>query len=128
MKNACILVIDKNPIDLRLAKEVLEFEGYRALTTSTIQDAETLIEEHKPDLILIDYALPEKSALKLTKKLKTSPATKHHFLVALTGYSKEHMRIAMAAGSDGFIHKPIDTRSLAVKIAKLFENHQTLPD
>jgi CheY-like chemotaxis protein len=128
MKNECILVIDSNPIDLRLAKEVLEFEGYRALTTSSIQDAETLIEEHKPDLILIDYALPEKSALKLTKKLKTSPATKHHFLVALTGYSKEHKKVAMEAGSDGYIPKPLDTRSLSTKIAELFEKKQTLPD
>jgi two-component system, cell cycle response regulator DivK len=114
-----ILVIDDNPINLKLAVDVLECAGYQVLKAEDAEKAALIIQENKPDLILMDIALPGMDGLALTRKLKASPATKDIRVIAMTAFAmKGDDQKAREAGCDGYITKPIDTRALPGQVAE----------
>jgi CheY-like chemotaxis protein len=116
--NASILVVDDNPTNLKLVSHLLEFEGYEILNASDAEAAQEIIQKTPPDLILMDIALPGMDGLTLTRLLKTDEATRHIVIVALTAFAmKGDDTRAREAGCDGYITKPIDTRTLPGAVA-----------
>lgn len=119
MNTAWILIVDDNPINLKLAASVLEYEGYKILEATDAIQALDAIRRTPPDLILMDIALPGMDGLNLTKQLKADPTTRHIGVVALTASAmKGDDAKAKAAGCDGYITKPIDTRKLSRQVAE----------
>jgi len=113
MSAARILVVDDNPTNLKLVSEVLEFEGYEILKAVDAEEAQRIIEQHRPEIVLIDIALPGMDGLTLTRKLKAEEKTKDLVIVALTAFAmKGDEQKARDVGCDGYITKPIDTRAL----------------
>jgi CheY-like chemotaxis protein len=107
-----ILVVDDNPANLKLACDVLEFEDYRVLKASDAEEAAEIIRQVPPDLILMDIGLPGMDGLTMTRLLKADEKTRHIVVVALTAYAmKGDEEKTRAAGCDGYITKPIDTRN-----------------
>jgi CheY-like chemotaxis protein len=120
MKNTRILVVDDNPVNLKLASDVLEFADYQVMTAENAEEALTVLRERPPDLILMDIALPGMNGLTLTRQIKADPATRHIVIVALTAFAmKGDDQKAKEAGCDGYITKPIDTRKLADQIGEI---------
>lgn len=118
MTAECILVVDDNPTNLKLVSDVLHFEGYQILNASDAESAQEIVRSTPPDLILMDIALPGMDGLTLTRLLKTSEATRHIVIVALTAFAmKGDDARARDAGCDGYITKPIDTRTLPGAVA-----------
>ncbi len=110
---ARILVVDDNATNLKLVSDVLEFEGYAMLKATDAEMAQEIIRNAPPDLILMDIALPGMDGLTLTRKLKSSDETRHIVIVALTAFAMKGDDLkAKDAGCDGYITKPIDTRTL----------------
>jgi CheY-like chemotaxis protein len=113
MAGELILVVDDNPINLKLTKVLLLKENYEVRTASDAEEALRLLETLKPRLILMDIQLPGMDGMELTRRLKGSPATKDIIILALTAYAmKGDDEKAMTAGFDGYITKPIDTQAL----------------
>jgi CheY-like chemotaxis protein len=97
---------------------VLEFDGYRILKALDAEEAEIIVRDSPPDLILMDIGLPGMDGLTLTRKLKDEPATRRIPIIALTAFAmKGDAEKAHAAGCDGYITKPIDTRTLTATVA-----------
>jgi CheY-like chemotaxis protein len=118
MSDAIILVVDDNNTNLKLVSDVLGFEGYRMLQASDAESAQEIIGKTPPDLILMDIALPGMDGLTLTRLLKTAEGTRHIVIVALTAFAmKGDDAKARNAGCDGYITKPIDTRTLPDAVA-----------
>jgi CheY-like chemotaxis protein len=116
--SATILIVDDHPVNLKLVSGVLEFEGYRVLKAADAEEAQTVLAKTRPDLILMDLALPGMDGLRLTRQLKASPATQAIRIVALTAFAmKGDEQKALAAGCDGYLTKPIDTRKLPGQVA-----------
>lgn len=116
--SASILVVDDNPTNLKLVSDVLEFDGYRILKATDAEEAQEIIMSSIPDLILMDIALPGMDGLTLTRQLKADERTQHIIIVALTAFAmKGDDDKARAAGCDGYITKPIDTRKLSESVA-----------
>lgn len=114
----CILIVDDNPTNLKLASQVLESEGYQVDLATNAEQAQELLQHMKPDLILMDIALPGMDGLALTRRLKADEKLKHIPVVAMTAFAmKGDERKALDAGCDGYITKPIDTRRFAGQIA-----------
>jgi CheY-like chemotaxis protein len=127
MKTARILVVDDNPTNLKLVCDVLEFEGYQVFKAADAEAATQLLRVNPPDLILMDIALPGMDGLTLTRKLKANEKTKNILVIALTAFAmKGDDQKAFAAGADGYITKPIDTRNLPDLIAQFLE-HSCVP-
>ena len=123
-----ILVVDDNPINLKLAGDVLECEGYEVDRAEDAEEALTSIRKKQPALILMDVALPGMDGYTLTKILKADEATKNIIVVALTAFAmKGDDQKAYASGCDGYIPKPIDTRNLVNEVSQHLEHLKTEP-
>jgi CheY-like chemotaxis protein len=115
-----ILVVDDNRTNLKLITDVLGFESYCILTAMDAKQAQAAVRHSPPDLILMDIGLPDMDGLALTQILKADQETRHIIIVALTAFAMEgDAEKAIAAGCDGYIIKPIDTRKLPGQVAEL---------
>jgi CheY-like chemotaxis protein len=122
MKNrqSTILVVDDNHTNLKLVSDVLGFEGHCILMAPDAKQAQALVRRSPPDLILMDIGLPDMDGIALTQILKADQETRHIIIVALTAFAmKGDEEKAVAAGCDGYIIKPIDTRKLPLQVAEL---------
>ena len=119
MGDARILIVDDNPSNLKLASDLLEWAGYQISKAMDAQQALEALRETMPDLILMDVGLPGMDGLTLTRKLKADEATKGIRIIALTSFAmKGDEQKAFDAGCDGYIAKPIDTRTLPDQVAE----------
>jgi len=117
-----ILIVDDNPANLKLIRVLLTGEGYQVYTAYDSQEALDAIAKKRPRLILMDLQLPGIDGLELTRRLKADPATKDISIVALTAYAmKGDEDKARAAGCEGYITKPIDTRTLPAMVARYLQ-------
>jgi len=107
-----ILIVDDNPINLKLARVLLTGEGYQVRTATDAEEALEVLQQFKPRLILMDIQLPGMDGLMLTRRLKADPATKDAIILGLTAYAmKGDEERVLEAGCDGYVPKPIDTRT-----------------
>lgn len=108
-----ILIVDDNPINLKVVRLLLTMEGYGVRTATDAEEALSVLQAFHPRLILMDLQLPGLDGLELTRRLKADPATADILILALTASAmKGDEQKAKAAGCDGYITKPIDTRTL----------------
>ena len=126
--SAKILVVDDNATNLKLVSDVLAFEGHHILKAADAEEAQLVLADTLPDLILMDIALPGMDGLTLTRKLKAAERTRHVRIVALTAFAmKGDDQKAFAAGCDGYITKPIDTRKFPAQVATFLAGQVTTP-
>jgi two-component system, cell cycle response regulator DivK len=118
MPEATILIVDDNQLNLKLARLLLRSEGYDVHTAADAEEALVKLQTLHPRLILMDVQLPGMDGLELTRRLKADSGTQDIVILALTAYAmkgdEERIR---AAGCDGYIPKPIDTRLLPETVA-----------
>jgi len=114
-----IFIVDDHPVNLELAKVLLVLEGYEVHTAADAESALLLLPDLRPDLILMDVQLPGMDGLELARRLKADPLHKNARIVALTAYAmKGDEEKALAAGCDGYMSKPIDTRTFPKTLAR----------
>jgi CheY-like chemotaxis protein len=115
-----ILVVDDNPTNLKLVTKLLERQGHKILQAVDAEEAQVVLADTLPELILMDVALPGMDGLTLARKLKADERTRHIRIVALTAFAmKGDDQKAFDAGCEGYITKPIDTRKLPGQVAEL---------
>ena len=113
MERDTILIVDDNPVNMKLIRVLLAKEGYDVRTASDANEALGVLSEFRPGLILMDIQLPGIDGLELTRRLKAEPSTRDIPIIGLTAYAmKGDEERILAAGCDGYIPKPIDTRTL----------------
>ena len=114
MPHELIMIVDDNPANLKLAEVVLSVAGFKILTAVNAEQALQNIVKFRPRLILMDIQLPGIDGLECTRIIKSDPVTKDIIVVALTSYAmKGDEEKALRAGCNGYLTKPIDTRTLA---------------
>ncbi|HUO19672.1 MAG TPA: response regulator [Steroidobacteraceae bacterium] len=117
--SARVLIVDDNPTNLKLASDVLLSEGYAVDTAQDAEQAQRILEQQVPDLILMDIALPGMDGLAFTRRLKAGSRFSHVPIVALTASAmRGDEERALAAGCAGYITKPIDTRAFGRQIGR----------
>ncbi len=118
MSGEALLIVDDNPTNLKLARVLLESEGYDVRTVADAYGALRQVESRRPRLILMDVQLPGMDGLELTRRLKSDAATRDILIVAVTAHAmKGDEEKARAAGCDGYLAKPIDVGALPAVIA-----------
>jgi CheY-like chemotaxis protein len=114
MPNEPILIVDDNPLNLKLEKRLLEIEQYQVLTAKNSEETFELLNRFHPRLILMDFQLPGMDGVDLTKKIKAEPRHKDTVILMVTSYDQQGDEAkAKAAGCDGYITKPIDIQTFA---------------
>jgi CheY-like chemotaxis protein len=113
MRNNIVLVVDDNPANAALVSFILAKKGYQVHIAPDANEALVMVAEFSPQLIMMDLQLPGMDGLTLTRRLKADPETRQIIIIALTAYAmKGDEQRAREAGCDGYISKPIDTRTL----------------
>jgi CheY-like chemotaxis protein len=114
-----ILIVDDNPANARLISFLLEAKGYEVRKAADADEALAVLAGFRPRLIMMDLQLPGMDGLELTRRLKADESTRDIVIVALTAYAmKGDEQRARAAGCDGYITKPIDTRTLPAVVSE----------
>jgi CheY-like chemotaxis protein len=112
-----ILIIEDNQLNLELATDLLEASGFVVSSAQTAEEGLRMAHELLPDLVLMDFSLPGMDGLSATKKLKADPVTRHLTVVGLTAHAmRGDEQIALNAGCDGYLTKPIDTRTFIATV------------
>lgn len=111
MANELILIVEDNEKNRRLARDVLQFNGYKILEAENAEDGIRLAVEHKPALVLMDFHLPGMNGIEALAQLRADPATRHIPVMAVTAsaMTEDRQRI-MAAGFNGLQTKPIHVK------------------
>ena len=113
-----ILVVDDNLANLRLF-EILLRCNYEVATAANASEALAVLQRFHPDLILMDVQLPGMDGISLTRHLRTKNEYRTVPIVALTAYAMvEDRKRALEAGCDGFISKPVDTRTFGAMVER----------
>jgi len=111
MAEPLVLIVDDNEMNLRLARDVLAFSGFRTLEAATGAEAIRLAAEQRPDVVLLDVRLPDMEGTAVVGALRSDAQTATIPLVAVTSFAMLGDRERfLAAGFDGYLEKPIDVR------------------
>ncbi len=114
-----ILVVDDNPMMLKLIKEHLH-EKYDVATAVSGRVALKFLERRTTDLILLDYIMPEENGLSILEKLRAKEATKDIPVIFLTGVTeRKKIKEALILKPQGYLLKPVDRDKLLEEIEKL---------
>jgi CheY-like chemotaxis protein len=126
MKIRTILVIEDNPLNMKLVKGLLKIGNYQMLEANDAESGIQLIREQQPDLVLMDIQLPGMDGLAATKILKEDTDLKDIPIVALTSYAMQgDKEKALEAGCSGYIAKPIDTRKFLETLAQYLKDENS---
>jgi two-component system, cell cycle response regulator DivK len=111
--NELILIVEDNPKNLKLVRDVLQVRGYRTIEAGTGEEGVQLAREQHPALVLMDIQLPGISGVEAFHELRADPTTHAIPVIAVTAsvMAQERQKV-MAAGFDGFQGKPISVREL----------------
>jgi len=113
-----ILIVEDNPLNMELVRDLLEARGYVVLEASTAQEGIEMVHKEMVDLVLMDVQLPGMDGLTATRLLRQDTNLADLKIVALTAHAmKGDEQKVLEAGCNGYISKPIDTRQFPVQIA-----------
>ncbi|SRR5258706_16070438 len=125
MPGETILIVDDNAANLKLARVLLSGQGYDVRTAADAEEALALLQDFRPRMILMDIQLPGMDGLELTRRLKADPALQGVIILGLTAYAmKGDEEKVLAAGCDGYVAKPIDTRRFPELVANFLKAPQ----
>lgn len=114
---ARVMLIEDNAMNARLVEHVLGRDGFEVSVLVSAEDSIEKAMELNPDIILMDIQLPGIDGLEATRQLKKNPATCNIPVIAITAHAMrgDEERI-LAAGCEGYISKPVNTRELSEKL------------
>ena len=122
MSAPVILVVEDNPLNLKLVRDVLEFAGYEVMDAGTGEEGLQAAGRRRPDLVLMDLQLPGIDGTETLRRLRADILDAQVPIVAVTALAMAEDRAAAAdAGFDGYVEKPISVRSLPGLVARFLE-------
>jgi DNA-binding response OmpR family regulator len=115
-----ILIADDSPNIREILKLSLETAGYEVVVAEDGDQAMTIFEQEKPDLLIVDVMMPKANGFQICRKVKTNIATIHVPVILLTAKSQqEDVFWGKDCGADEYITKPFSTKELEKTIARL---------
>ena len=109
MSKGHVLVVEDNQDNYELVRTILDLAGYDSFQAINGRDGVDAARKQKPDLILMDMALPEMDGWDATARIREDPETRHIPMVALTVHTlPAERKRALDAGVDAYISKPFD--------------------
>jgi two-component system cell cycle response regulator DivK len=125
MAGELILVVEDNPRNLKLARDLLQLHGFETIEATTGAQAIEQARAHTPHLVLLDVQLPDLDGASVLAALRNAPETADIPIVALTAFAMHGDRERLLeAGFDDYLAKPIAVKSFARQVQDLCD---TLP-
>lgn len=120
MAGESILIVEDNEKNLKLVRDVLQFNGYQTLEAGSAEEGIDLARSRRPALILMDLQLPGIDGITALSRLRGEESTCHIPVMALTASAMSDDRARIReAGFDGYMPKPISVRDLVSKVERI---------
>jgi CheY-like chemotaxis protein len=124
-----ILVIEDNPLNLELVRDILIAEGYEVIEAGDGTSGIEIAQLERPDLILMDLQLPGMDGLETTRRIRADRQMASVPILAVTAHAmKGDEQRALAAGCTGFVAKPIRVREFATAVARALKRERSVRD
>jgi CheY-like chemotaxis protein len=119
------LIIEDDPYSRELEKALFERAGYTVLVAEDAEKGIAIAEDEEPDLILLDFQLPQMSGLQALENLKNNHKTREIPCVFVTASANEdQIEKLKSSGACGYISKPINTRTFVEQVIGFAKEHQ----
>jgi DNA-binding response OmpR family regulator len=120
-----VLLVDDEPNIILSLQFLIEQAGYEARVARDGEAALKAIEEHKPDLVLLDVMLPKRDGFDVCERIRANPAWKDIRIVMLTAKGRDSEREkGLALGADAYITKPFSTREAMEQIKRFLDDEE----
>jgi two-component system, OmpR family, alkaline phosphatase synthesis response regulator PhoP len=120
---ARILIADDNPHGVELLEAYLDEIGAEVKTSADGEATLRVVQEWKPDLLLLDIMMPRMSGFEVCKRLRANPVTKNLAILMVTALDQSaDIERAVEAGTDDFLTKPINKDELLVRVKALLQH------
>lgn len=116
---ATILIVDDDHVTVRLLQTLLELDGFRVHCASRGREVPAAVADTRPDLLLMDYRLPDTDGLEVVRELRAAQETAALPIVIVSGMNVEHE--AKEVGATAFLIKPFEPHVLADLFGRLIE-------
>jgi two-component system cell cycle response regulator DivK len=112
-----ILVVEDNPLNRKLVRDVLQFAGYEVIEAKSGEEGLRVAQQDPPDLVLMDLQLPGIDGTETLRRLREGSLGRDVPVVAVTAFAMaEDRERAFLAGFDGYVEKPISVRELPAQV------------
>jgi len=124
MRDARVLIVDDDPVNLRLMEAMLRREGFSV--SKAINGAEALdcVQKEKPDLVLLDAIMPEMDGYSVLKRLRAIPRCTGLPVIMVTGLSMDEAgSLGREVRADAYMEKPVDRSAMLKTIRTLLNRN-----
>lgn len=129
MTSKTVLIVDDEAPIREMLVVALQMAGYECLEAQNAQTAHGLIIDQQPDIVLLDWMMPEVSGIELARRLKREPMSADIPIIMLTARGEEDNKVqGLEAGADDYITKPFSPRELVARIKALLRRTSTASD
>ena len=126
MTGKTVLIVDDEAAIREMISAALQMAGYRCLEADNAQNAHAIVVDHQPDIILLDWMMPDVSGIELARRLKRETAYADIPIIMLTARSEEDNKIqGLEAGADDYITKPFSPRELIARLKAVLRRTAT---
>jgi len=120
-----ILIVEDEAAIREMVRFALGKSGFNFIEASDADEAQALMADQLPDLILLDWMLPGMSGIELARRLKRDDYTRGVPIIMLTARSEEDDRVGgLEAGADDYVTKPFSPRELVARIKAVLRRAQ----
>ena len=126
-KTPTVMVVDDSVTVRKVTSRLLEREGYEVITAKDGVDAVTILQDHVPDIMLLDIEMPRMDGFEVAKNVRSTSATKHLPIIMITSRTGEkHRKRGLESGANLYMGKPYQEEKLLESIRDLIaESTQT---
>jgi CheY-like chemotaxis protein len=115
-----ILIAEDNAVNRELLRELLELRGHEVVEACDGEEALRMVQQTQPDLLLLDIGMPVLDGYAVIRRIRENPSLAQLPVVAVTAYAMQGDRERILESKfDGYLSKPIDSRSLVDELARL---------
>ena len=117
VQQPCVLLVEDEGAQREVLTYNLEAEGFRVVSAETGDEAMLMVSEENPDLMVLDWMLPNVSGIEVCRRVKADPGTRHIPIIMLSARSDEGDRVrGLETGADDYVVKPYSVVELMARV------------
>jgi CheY-like chemotaxis protein len=117
-----VLIADDEPSMRLLVHATIESDDYNVVEAVDGSEAWTMIQQHKPSLVLLDVQMPGRTGLEVLRSIKTDPVLRATKVILLTSKAQEHdIENGLIAGADFYLTKPFSPLDLLTRVEEALQ-------
>ncbi|MFD1881723.1 phosphate regulon transcriptional regulator PhoB [Paracoccus pacificus] len=117
VQQPCVLVVEDEGAQREVLRYNLEAEGFTVVVAESGDEALLLVQEERPDLVVLDWMLPNVSGIEICRRIKADPEMRNIPIIMLSARSEESDRVrGLETGADDYVVKPYSVVELMARL------------